>query len=303
MSAEGTDCRVASLLAIRNSIALFPALWYNACIMKKTILFLLVLCLCCTACGCGKTAAPAPTPTAAPTPLPELIPTTALPAEEHDEFTLYRDFLELNFVPLTTCCGFISGVGLADLDLDGTAELIVFDAGASSSMGVQFFDVINGEVECVSASRTEVGTLFAGTNFDKRHYVDAVDFSAFRLIELADGQLFFTASSMNGDDTLRFSERFRFGCREGALTLECLCTANSGYDPETGECRYTVYTLDDATLSEEEYAGINAALDSAADMGYTVSGCFSWESDSYGTDYPGVMAMFDAAAAAYVPAV
>ncbi len=274
--------------------------------MKKYISLLLVLCLCCTVCGCSKTeeAASTPAPTATPTALPEFVPSAVENTETHDELRLYRDFLELNYVPITSVCGFISGVGLCDLDLDGSAELILFDAGASSSMGVQLFDIENGAVVCVSASCVEVGSLYKGSAFDKRHYVDTVDFSAFRLIELADGQLFFTVTSMNGDDTLRFIERFRFGRDENAmLTLSCLCCANEGYDPETGELRYTVYTRDDATLTDGEYTEINAALDSAHDLGYAVSGHFIWESDSYSSEYSGVMAMYDAAADGYTPAV
>ena len=271
--------------------------------MKKCIILFLVLCLCCTAGGCSETEEAPPAPTAAPTALPEFVPSTVETAT-HDEFELYRDFLELNYVPLTTACGFISGVGLCDLDLDGSAELLLFDAGASSSMGVQFFDIEDGKAVCVSASRVEVGSQFKGSSFDKRHYVDTVDFAAFRLIELADGQLFFTVTSRNGDDALRFTERFRFG-RDGndMLTLSCLCCANEGYDADTGERKYAVYTRDDATLSDAEYASINAALDSAADLGCTPSGFFIWDAESFSSEYSGVMAMYDAAAAGYVPAV
>lgn len=272
--------------------------------MKKYLLLFLVLCLCCTVCGCSSESEAVPSPTAAPTALPEFVPST----EDgefviHNEIKLYRDFLELNYVPLTTCCGFISGVGLCDLDLDGQAELILFDAGASSSMGVQFFDVEDNQVVCVSASCVEVGSLFKGSGFDKRHYVDTVDFSSFRLIEQADGQLFFTVTSMNGDDDRRFVERFRFSCKDGQLTLICLCCANEGYNTQTGELKYRVYTRDDETLTDEEYAKINTDLDLAADLGYQVSGHFLWEDESYSSEYPGVMAMFDATAAEYIPAV
>ncbi len=268
----------------------------------------MILCLCGTVCGCSAPAesAPsaAPTATAAPTALPEFVPSDVAQSEgERAEFKLYRDFLGLEYVPLTQCCGFISGVGLCDLDLDGVAELLLFDAGASSAMGVQFFDIENGQVVCVSASCVEVGSLYKGESFDKRHYVNTVDFSAFRLVEDAQGDIFFTVTSMNGDDTLRFIERFRFGCADGMLTLTALCCANEGYDGETGEKKYTVYTRDDETLTDAEYAAINAALDSAADMGYELSGCFHWESEAYSTEYSGVMAMFDAAAAGYMPAV
>ena len=275
--------------------------------MKKYFSLFLVLCLCCTVCGCSPAEEPAVSsaPTAAPTALPEFVPSTVgNENENHDEFRLYRNFLELNYVPLTTACGFISGVGLCDLDLDGSAELILFDAGASSSMGVQLFDLEDDEVVCVSASCVEVGSQFKGSSFDKRHYVDTVDFNAFRLIELADGQLFFTVTSRNGDDTLRFTERFRFGRDDrDRLTLSCLCCANEGYDPETGERKYAVYTRDDETLGEEEYAAVNASLDAAADQGCTPSGFFLWDGELFGSDYSGVMAMYDAAVENYTPAV
>ena len=279
-------------------------LCYNTATMKKYALIFLILCLCCTFFGCSQAEEPTPTPTAAPTALPEFVPETVGNTGKPDELKLYRDFLELNYVPLTTACGFISGLGLCDLDLDGAAEMLLFDAGASSSMGVQFFDIEDGAVVCVSASRVEVGSLFKGSSFDKRHYVDTVDFAAFRLVELADGQLFFTVTSRNGDDTLRFTERFRFG-RDGndMLTLSCLCCANEGYDPETGEKKYTVYTRDDDTLTDAEYAEINAALDAAADMGYRLSGAFVWENESFSSEYSGIMALYDAIADGYTPAV
>ena len=272
--------------------------------MKKYALIFLILCLCCTFFGCSEAEEPVPAPTAAPTALPEFVPETVGNTEKHDEFELYRDFLELNYVPLTSACGFISGLGLCDLDLDGTAELLLFDAGASSSMGVQFFDVEDGAVVCVSASRVEVGSQFKGRSFDKRHYVDTVDFAAFRLIELADGQLFFTVTSRNGDDALRFTERLRFGRDENdMLTLSCLCCTNEGYDTETGEKKYTVYTRDDDTLTDEEFAEINATLDSAADLGCSVSGAFVWDSESYSSEYSGIMALYDAVTDGYTPAV
>lgn len=276
--------------------------------MKKTLIILVVLCLCCTlgACSANKESVPpaTPAPTQAPTALPEFVPSAPEEATgERQEFALYREFLGVNYVPLTQSCTFISGVGLCDLDLDGVAELILFDAGASSAMGVQFFDIADGEVVCVSASCVEVGSRYKGAGFDKRHYVNTADFSAFRLVENGVGEVFFTVTSMNGDDTLRFIERFRFGCNDGLLTLSALCCANEGYDGETGEKKYTVYTRDDETLSEQEYNAINQMLDTANDLGYTLSGFFHWQGEDFSTEYGGVMAMFDMAVQGYVPAV
>lgn len=272
--------------------------------MKKYAIIFLILCLCGTLFGCSDPERPAPTPTAAPTALPEFVPSTVEETETHEEFALYRDFLELNYVPLTSCCGFISGLGLCDLDLDGCAELLLFDAGASSSMGVQFFDIEDGSVVCVSASCVELGSLYKGQSFDRRHYVDTVDFSAFQLIELSDGQLFFTVTSRNGDDTLRFTERFRFGRDEAdLLTLSCLCCSNEGYDAETGEKKYTVYTRDDETLSQEEYDAVNLALDSATNMGYSLSGHFIWDDASFGSEYGALMNLYEAVVEAYVPVI
>ena len=217
---------------------------------------------------------------------------------------LYRDCLRENYERLVECCGgFLSGVGFIDLDLDGAPEMLLFDAGASSSMGVQFFDIVGGAVECVSASSVDVGTLLGGPDFDPTLYVNTVDFAAFRLMEDRSGALYFAVTSYNGSEELQYSERIRFTRRGEALALETLVCQQSAYDPNTMALLYTVYTSGDTPISQEEYEQHIAQLDSAHDLGYEAAGRFLWEGEGYALDEEGFFAMFEDAAARYVPAI
>ena len=54
----------------------------------------------------------------------------------------------------------ISGLGFIDLDLDGTPELVVFDQGASATMGVHLFDLSGDWVYCVSSELDSAAGAF-----------------------------------------------------------------------------------------------------------------------------------------------
>ena len=219
--------------------------------------------------------------------------------------TLYSSFLTANYQSLAEACyGFVAGLGFIDLDLDTVPELLVFDAGASSSMGVQFFDIVNGRVECVSASSVAVGDAFGGDYYDPRLNVNTTAFEAFRLKEGADGALYFEVTSHNGAEDMRYSELIRFGrSGESVLTLTTLACQQTSVDPATQTELYTVYTAGDQPIDKAAYEAILAKADSAIDFGYEAGGIFLWEDKGYGQDILGFSAMLEAALDKYVPAI
>ena len=285
--------------------------------MKKYVSIILALCLVLSLAACGKEAAPVPTP--APTPVVTAVPVpaatpeateapapveTAAPAPEAWE-TLYSSFLTANYRTLADACyGFVAGLGFIDLDLDTVPELLVFDAGASSSMGVQFFDIVNGKVECVSASSVAVGDAFGGDFYDPRLNVNTTAFASFRLKEGSDGALYFEVTSHNGAEDMRYSELIRFTKNPGGvLALQTLACQQTAVDPATQTELYTVYTVGDQPIEKSQYDSILTTAAAAIDYGYEAGGVFLWEDKGYGQDILGFNAMLEAALDKYVPAL
>ena len=125
--------------------------------MKKTLaLMLLVFSMLLSLCACEEHAVQSgETPGVPPSPIPAASEPEVSPSPEtspsFDEKEIYRSFLSENYEKLSAACfGVISGIGLIDLDMDSKLEMVLFDAGASASMGVQLFDIIDGGVECIS---------------------------------------------------------------------------------------------------------------------------------------------------------
>ena len=284
--------------------------------MKKYVSFVLALCLVLSLAACGKEApapTPAPTPVVTAVPVPVATPEvteapapveTAAPGPAVWE-TLYSSFLTANYQTLADACyGFVAGIGFIDLDLDTVPELLVFDAGAASSMGVQFFDIVNGKVECVSASSVAVGDAFGGACYDPRLNVNTTAFEAFRLKEGVDGALYFEVTSYNGSEDMRYNELIRFTKNaEGVLALQTLACQQTAVDPTTQTELYTVYTVGDQPIDKSAYDGILANAAAAIDFGYEAGGVFLWEDKGYGQDILGFNAMLEAALDKYIPAL
>ncbi len=274
------------------------------------MMFCLLLSLC--ACGRGEEAS-GHAPAAAPEPTPEVVETPAPASEAAPEVTaaptpvwqtLYTDFLTSRFDELVQASkGAITGVGFIDLDLDGTPEMLLFDPGAGSAMGVQFFDIAEDQVVCVAASSDSFNYSFGGPYFSPRLYVNTTSFQAFRLREAADGQLYFEVDSYNGAEDFRYSERIRFTQQKGVLQLMTIACMQTSVDPETQEERYTVYTVGDVPIDAESYRTILARADQAVDLGYEAAGVFLWDDMRYNADLPGFTLMLEDALAAYVPAI
>lgn len=272
---------------------------------------ILILCLSLSllcACGSTKLAAETAAPTQAPAPTnspslpapadtPKPTDDTSLPRAE-----IFRSFLSENYQTLSTgFSGGISGLGYLDLDLDGEIELLIFDAGASAAMGLQFFDVVDGTVECVSANMTSIGTAFGGDNLSEV-FVNANSFDDFRLMQSkSTGERFFLIESGNGAVDFSYRELIRFGSNDGVLTLESLMYRYEESDPETGLLTMTVFKLAGEPCDQAAYEAAHAQLYAdLEDTGYIARGALHWDGSTYGTGLEGLLKMADKAQLLYL---
>jgi hypothetical protein len=241
-----------------------------------------------------------PSPEVTDTPSPEVTDTP----EAVDWSPIYRSFLEENYEALNAACpGGMSGIALLDLDLDTTPELILFDAGASASMGVQFFDIIDGEVQCISANILEIGSTFGG-DYTSQVYVNANFVSDFRLLE-KDGEKFFAVNSMNGALDFSYNELVLFSRADdgsNALTLTSSLYKYEEYNADTGDVVSARYQQEGTDISAETYEEQLEAFNSACtDLDYEGYGLFVWELKNYTNDLAGFLSMYDQVAGGYVP--
>lgn len=236
-------------------------------------------------------APPSATVTSEPSPTPAV--------DDSGNMALYSAFLSENYEALLEVCfGGIAGIGFIDLDLDGCREMILFDGGASASMGLQFFDVAGGQVECVSANMAPLGEAFGGEHFTSV-YVNANYFEDFRLMEDASGQRFFMVESGNGAIDFSYRELIRFGCDEDSvLTLTPLFYIYQEYDIETGDVTLARYRTGAAETTEAEYAAARSSFDAAhRDLELEAQGVFMWTDNTYAEGREGFLAMAEAAIA------
>ena len=280
--------------------------------MKRVVVILAVLLastLC--ACGGGQEVLPEPEPTAAPvateapaTPTPTAPPSPivlVLPEPTPGWADSYIDFIDNNYdIFAALWPEGLTGVGFVDLDLDGTPEMVVFDQGASATLGVQLFDLIDGRVWCVSSVLDSAAGAF-GDDYFSRISVCASYFEAFRLTSTAAGYTFWVSSS-NGTLESSWDEIVRFDCTDGVLTPESVCGRYLESDAETGLVVTQHYTVGGEETDEEAYEAAAAVYQSGLDAGYDAKGVFLWnDMNRYDTTYDGFMAMARDAAAAYVP--
>ncbi len=236
-----------------------------------------------------------------PSPSSEVQPTTEVgkivsPNNAEREKT-FRSFISDNYNKLSEACyGGIAGIGFIDLDMDGGIEMLMFDAGASASMGVQFFDIIDDSVECVSANMKSIGDVFGGDHFTDT-YVNANFFEDFRLMQSKkDGEFFFLVSSGNGMEGSVYRELIQFGSSNGSLTLTSLMFKSEEYDPNSGTVLSTECRVNGASSTLDEYtAAYNKIYSEAEDTGLDMKGAFVWENQSFTQDKDGVLAMADTA--------
>ncbi len=261
-------------------------------------------------CSCGSTKlasetpspaqSPAPTDTAppdAPSDSPNPVGDAILPRAE-----IFRSFLSENYQTLSTgFSGGISGLGYLDLDLDGEIELLIFDAGASAAMGLQFFDVIDGTVECVSANMSAIGTAFGGDHLSEI-FVNANSFEDFRLMQNKEtGEHFFLIESGNGAVDFSYRELIRFGNSGGVLTLESLMYRYEEYDLETGTLTKTQLKLAGEPCDQAAYEAAHTQLyANLEETGYVARGALLWDGNTYGTGLEALLKMAERAQLLYL---
>lgn len=300
--------------------------------MKRLVFFLLaaIMTVSLCACGAGETgdepaavpavsetadvstpppaAAPTDPPHAADTPEPSASPASPaprlpeLPEAEEGWAESYLAFLDDNYDILAALWpDGLTGIGFIDLDLDGTPEMILFDQGASATLGVQLFDTADGQVYCVSSVQESAAGAFGDEHFS-RVSVCASFFESFRLSETEDGFCFWVDSA-NGTLESSWDEIIRFDRDEdGILVPVSVCARYLESDSETGVVvkeRYTVGGDEaDAAAFDEAFAGYAEAVDT----GYEGRGVFLWnDMQRYDTTYDGLMTMAQDAAELYAP--
>lgn len=195
----------------------------------------------------------------------------------------------------------LTGVGFIDLDLDGTPEMAVFDPGASATMGVQLFDLADGQVYCVSSVLESAAGAFGDEHFS-RVSVCASYFESFRLARTDDGGYCFWINSANGTLESSWDEIIRFDSDGGVLTPVSVCARYLESDTESGQVTAEKYETADGTTDAAGYESAAAVYTEAEDMGYDAQGVFLWNDMSlYDTTREGFLAMARDAAALYVP--
>lgn len=195
----------------------------------------------------------------------------------------------------------LSGIGFIDLDLDSMPEMIVFDLGASATLGAQIFDCADGEVYCVSSVLDAAAGAFGDEHFSKISVCTSY-FESFRLSLTADGYVFWV-NSANGTMESSWDEIVRFDSDDSGIVIPVsVCARYLQSDADSGVVITERYTVDGAESDAEGYAAAAAVYMNAGDMGYDAKGVFLWnDMTAYDTTYEGFMAMARDAAEAYVP--
>ncbi len=288
--------------------------------MKRVAGFIWAVVIAVALCGCGtahgaevtpapepatpeETAVPAETAAAGtPEPTAQPHPTvleTAEPAEGWDE--AYLAFLDDNYdIFAALWPDGVTGVGFVDLDLDGTPEMIVFDQGVSATLGVQLFDLVDGQVYCVSSVQEGAAGAFDSTYFSEVS-VCASFFESFRLSKTADSYCFWVTSA-NGTMEASWDEIVRFDCVDGVLTPVSVCARFLGSDPESGQVVTERYTVAGKASDAAGYQAAAEEYTEADDVSHEAKGVFLWNDMArYDTTYDGLMTMARDAVEAYVP--
>lgn len=234
----------------------------------------------------------------APTAVPE---TVMLPQPADGWQDSYLAFLDANYdIFAALWPDGLGGMGFIDLDLDGTPELVAFDQGASVALGVQLFDLIDGQVYCVSSTLDSAGGAFDSAYLSSVHVCTSF-FESFRLSRTADGWCFWVDSS-NGTEQTAWDEIVRFGGDGGALTLTSVCYRYLEFEPGSGLVVAENYTVGGGASDAAGYQAAADVYQEGQDTGYNAAGVFLWnDMERYGAGHDGFMTMVKDALTAYVP--
>jgi len=228
--------------------------------------------------------------------------TTAV-VDNNERGEIFRTFLSDNYQALSEAFfGGISGIGFIDLDMDGGIEMLIFDTGASAAMGLQFFDIIDGKVECVSANMEDVGKAFGGKHLSDV-IVNANAFDNFRLMEdNSTGKKFYIVQSGNGAADFSYSELVRFGNDGGVLTLSSLMYKHEDYDIDSDAVTGESFRISGSNVNRASYdAAYSKFFAVVKDTGYDAKGVLLWELSDQDTsfNYDSMMSMVDKALTLY----
>jgi len=283
--------------------------------MKKKLILILVLALilCLAACdspeenGDGQQGPDTVGLPATPdeiTPLPDPDPVPDEPDPEPVEYpwqAIYTGFLSENYEALEQLCyGGIAGLGFIDLDVDGVPELVIFDSGASASMGVQFFDIAGDFVVCVAANSAGLREAYGADDFSEVR-VNANYFDDFRLILTEEGKAQFYVESWNGAIDFSYSEVVRFERGQEHMELVSVLYKSEEYDVDTGEATQLVCQAGGEEISQQEYTDTYSYIFNRELTEWKSAGSFIWESKDYDDGFEGFMAMAEHAMGLYVP--
>ncbi len=217
---------------------------------------------------------------------------------------LYTSFFSENYDRLMDNCNAgISGIGFIDLDLDGVPELLMFDSGSSAAMGVQFFDIVDGAVTCVSANIVGIGETFGG-NYLSDVVVNTNYFKNFRLmLNNETGEQYFYIESANGAMNFYYREGIRFSANNGVLSLESLFYAREVFEEESDKTVESEYKVNGNTSTAEAYQIAKEAFETTnTDTQYSANGVFTWDGN-YSNTKDGLLSMMADAADLYTPIV
>lgn len=194
----------------------------------------------------------------------------------------------------------MTGVGFVDLDLDGTPEMIIFDQGASTTLGAQLFDLVEGQVVCVSSTLDSASGAF-GDEYFSTVSVCTSYFEAFRLSYTTENGWCFWVDSANGTLESTWNEVVRFDCEDGVLNPISVCSRYLESDEETGLVVAESYTVSGQEAQAADYEAAANIYLYGQDAGYEASGVFLWSDNSYDTTYEGFLTLAQAAVEAYRP--
>ncbi len=279
---------------------------------KMLALLLLIMMLVLTACQAvpqDGDVSETPLPTMSPSDTEPVLPATNSDIPDPEETPeavdwagLYLDYCEANREILEgpNYPGF-TGAGFIDLDLDNVPELVLFDTGASAAMGVWLFDIVEGQVQCISSSGGVLDDALKSPWYSNV-VVNAHYFEDFMLYRSTKGDCF-CVNSGNGAEDFYYRELIRFGRGENdVLTLESLAFQYVENDQDGNEvsARYTLSGQESDKAAYEAY--IAQFEKDYVYSGYEPAGVFIWGEEQFAPENGGLLEMVGAAVDAYVPA-
>lgn len=188
----------------------------------------------------------------------------------------------------------VNGAGLADLDVDGTPELILFDPGSGASNGINIFDIdANGQVVCVSAASMFNGGFTPISIFGS-------DANMFHLVKTEPGQLAYYCISSNSTEGYAYEAYISF-VQGDLLSLKELAFVEEEADPAFPDEKSYRYRVDGNETTDDAYVRkVDAFLGNAEELPANVSAVMLTDKGDT-SDMQGALEMFKEAAAKYQP--